>query len=208
LPVLLIAGAAATLLALGVLVRGLHGAGDASGPPARSRPPIAGPAPAKAYDERLDGERYENRDLGLSITGPRGWTASLGARAEDARSQEGLLVKMRPEGAPDPTTGVRPLLSVVKRAAGPGDPVSYIRSRLLSGGKIVLEPPTLVELKKGPAGRVVYEMASGGGTIRIVQHVFLRGQEAIIISAMAPSAAFDGLRRTFDQVAASVEVRS
>jgi hypothetical protein len=164
---------------------------------------------SRVYQERLDGQRYVNPDLGLKVTGPDGWQVSAGQRSDDGPAYEGLVVKMEPAGDPEPQTQVRPFVSVVKRTLGPGaapDPATYIRQHLLGEGKTVLEEPGAAEISGRPAAKVLYEMRSGGGTIRIAQLVHIRRGEAIIVSAMAPASAFGGLQDVFKGVLASVNL--
>ncbi len=163
----------------------------------------------RAYQESIEGQRYVNRDLGIALSGPKDWSMALGTRTEEEAPYEGLLVKMQPPGPPDEETLVRPLVSVVKRSlpsAGGGDPLDYIRQQLLDSKKTVTEPPALVEVRGKRMGRVGYEMPSGRGKIRIVQHVYLRPGEAIIVSAMAPSGAFGKLSGTFEEVLKSLGI--
>jgi hypothetical protein len=161
------------------------------------------------YQERVEGRRYVNPDLGLKVTGPDGWQVSAGQRSDVGPAYEGLVVKMEPAGDPDPQTQVRPFVSVVKRTLGPGaapDPAAYIRQHLLGEGKTVLEEPGAAEISGRPAAKVLYEMKSGAGTIRIAQLVHIRRGEAIIVSAMAPASAFGGLQDVFKGVLASVNL--
>ncbi len=164
---------------------------------------------SRVYQERLDGRRYVNPDLGLKVMGPEGWQVSKGQRSDVGPAYEGLVVKMEPAGDPDPQTQIRPFVSVVKRTLGPGaapDPAAYIRQHLLGEGKTVLEEPAAAEISGRPAAKVVYELKSGGGTIRIAQLVHIRRGEAIIVSAMAPASAFGGLQDVFNGVLASVNL--
>lgn len=170
-----------------------------------SIPRKAGPT----YDETLNGVRYENRDLGLAIDAPNGWNSSLGSRIQGGQAHEGLVVRMQPDAPLDEATQMRPLISVVRRALPTGtEPVAYIRLNLLGPGKEVVEKPNLVDAGGRRMGRVVYDMPSGTGTIRIMQLVHVKDREAVIVSAMAPKAAFPGLAATFDGVVASLRLRS
>jgi hypothetical protein len=161
----------------------------------------------RVYQERVEGRRYVNPDLGLKVTGPEGWQVTPGQRSDDVPPYEGLVVRMEPAGDPDPQTQVRPFVSVVKRTLGPGvapDPASYIRQHLLGEGKTVIEEPGSAEIAGRPAAKVVYEMKSGGGTIRIAQLVHIRRGEAIIVSTMAPAGNFKGLSGAFEDVLKSL----
>lgn len=204
---LLLIGVVALLL-LGALagIRALRG--SASATPDRKGPPAKA---ARVYQEKLDGQHYVNRDLGFTVEGPKEWKLALGARPEDAEPYEGLVVKMEAPGEPDPATLVRPLISVVKRTLAAGaapDPASYIRRHLLGPEKTLIQEPEVAELGGRPVGKVVYEMKSAGGKIRIVQIVHVHQGRAIILSAMSPETGFAALRSTFEKVLESLKLDS
>lgn len=166
---------------------------------------------ARVYDEKLDGRRYVNRDLALALEGPRDWKLDLGRRADDQPAYEGLVVKMEPAAPPDPASGVRPLISVVKRslpAGANGGPVDYIRKNLHAAAKKIVEEPREDARAGRTVGRVVYEMKSAEGAILVVQVVHVEAGRAIILSAMAPSKDYPGLQATFEQVFASLRLGS
>lgn len=67
-------------------------------PPSTSVLPKSDPAfhPGPVFHEKLEGSWYQNQDLGVSVTGPDGWTAALGDRSQDRSPYEGLVVRMSP----------------------------------------------------------------------------------------------------------------
>jgi hypothetical protein len=179
--------------------------------PESYRPPVSdvAPPPKRVYNETLNGSQYENRDLGLAVNGPEQWIAALGARHEQGPAYEGLIVRMEDAGPIDEATRLRPLVSVVKQTLTAGsarEPVTFIQQQLLTPKKTLVDAPQIVQKDGRRLGRVAFEMKSGEGSIRIVQFVWIRGQEAIIVSAMAPSSKFEELRPTFDGVIDSMKL--
>ncbi len=199
--------------ALGIILLGALAAWRASGESPEASRDKRGPATrvARVYQEKLDGQRYVNRDLGFSVEGPKEWKLALGARVEETEPYEGLVVKMEPSGDPDPTTLARPLISVVKRTLAAGaapDPAAYIRQHLLGPEKTLIEEPGQTQIGGRSVGKVVYEMKSANGKIRITQVVHIRPGRAIILSAMAPESGFSNLRGTFEKVLESLKIDS
>ena len=165
--------------------------------------------PIQKYQETLADNQYENKDLGVSISVPEGWNTALGARPNTAKEHEGLLVRMEPEAPLDKATQLRPLVSVVRRDAPKGrypDALAYIRSRLLSVDKEVIEKPKMVKADGHRLGRVVYEMDSGDGRIRIMQLVRLENGEALIASAMAPADQFEAMSGVFEEITQTMKL--
>lgn len=180
--------------------------GDAYRPPTAEAPV----RPKRVYNEKLEGSSYKNQDLGLSIEGPSDWKAALGARLEETPPYEGLLVKMEIDAPPDEATKLRPLVSVVKQTLVGGaarDALGFLRTQIVSSKKEITQPPQVVELGGQPMAKVAYRMASGEGTIQVVQYVHIAGEQAIVLSAMAPSGQFAALEGTFERVFGSLALQ-
>lgn len=202
-------------LLLGVLGAGLAGLVAAAAFFGRSAaaPPPPPPPPARkapVFQEHLDGRRYVNRDLGVSVTGPEGWTGSLGDRSQDRQPYEGLVVRMTP-AAPAQKGQPQPLVTVVKRsltAAAPRDPLAYIAREVLTPEKRVTEAPTVVSLSGRRVGRVGFEVKSGPTALQVLQVVHVAKDQAIILTATAPSGSFADWREKFEKVLESLKLES
>lgn len=204
---LLAAGAAALaiLVAAAIWVRTRR-----EEPPPPPHPPSVSLPAAPVFHEQLDGPRYRNQDLRLSFSAPEGWTGALGNRSQDRSPYEGLVVRMSPEGTQE-SGRPQTFVSVVKRTlppAAPRDPLAYIAREVLTAEKTVTDAPVMVTLSGRRVGKVGFEVRSGTGALRVLQVVYLTSSEAIVLTATAPSAAFDGLRGKFEQVFESLKLES
>jgi hypothetical protein len=163
------------------------------------------------FHEQLDGPRYRNQDLHLSFSAPEGWSGALGDRSQDRSPYEGLVVRMTPGGAAPEPGKPQPFVSVVKRTLSPTssrDPLAYIAREVLTPEKSVVEPPAMVTLSGRRVGKVGFEVRSGAGLLRVLQVVYLTPQEAIVLTATAPSASFDELRGQFEKIFESLKLDS
>lgn len=173
--------------------------------------PSAVPSPsAPVFHEQLDGSRYSNRDLGVTMTAPEGWTGTLGDRSQDRNPYEGLVVRMSPKAASEQGPA-QTFVSVVKRSLGPStprDPVAYIAREVLTSEKIVTEAPAIVSLSGRRVGKVGFEVKSGQGALRVLQVVHLSKDQALILTATAPSGSFAEWREKFEKVFESLKLES
>ena len=199
-------GAGAVGLVLLAVVVGRRTSTEA--PP--SAPPVSAPA-APVFHEQLEGGHYRNADLRISVRAPEGWNGSLGDRSQDRDPYEGLVVKMTPTAGAAESGMLQPFVTVVKRtlpAQAPRDPLAYIAREVLTPEKNVTEPPSVITLCGRPAGRVGFQVGSGPRALRVIQIVYLSPDQAIVVTATAPTGAFDGWREKFEQVFNSVKLES
>jgi len=177
-------------------------------------PPQAAPETSisrPVFHESLEGRNYSNTDLRLSVKAPEGWSGALGDRSQDRSPYEGLVVRMTPAGAPTDPAQFQPFVTVVKRTlppAAPRDPLAYIAREVLTPEKSVTEAPTVVTLSGRRVGKVGFEVRSGARSLRVLQVVYLTSDQAIVLTATAPSGAFDGWREKFEQVFESLKLES
>jgi hypothetical protein len=180
----------------------------ASQPPAPHQTPAPLARAPRVYHEKLEGSRYVNQDLGLSIATPDDWTPSIGKRSEELPPYEGLVLKMESRREPDPETQMRPLVSVFKKTLGAGapqDPIGYIRANLLTAPKKVLDPPKLATIHGHSVGCVSYEMPAAHGTLKVRQVVRIVNTEAIIVTAFIPAGSFEEFSAVLDKLFGSID---
>lgn len=166
--------------------------------------------PAPVFHESLEGSKYRNQDLGLAVSGPEGWKASLGDRSQDRHPYEGTIVRMTP-AASAPKGEFQPFVSVMKRTlsdASPRDPLLYIAREVLTPEKFVTEAPTVATLSGRRVGRVGFRVKSGSTSLEVLQVVYLTKDQAILLTATAPSGSFDSLREQFEKVFQSLKLES
>jgi hypothetical protein len=162
------------------------------------------------FHESLQGSRYANQDLGLSLRGPEGWDSALGDRSQDRHPYEGLIVRMTPK-APPHAGQIQPFVTVSKRTLSggdPRDPLAYIARQVLTPEKLVTEAPAVVTLSGRRVGKVGFEVKSGPSSLRVLQIVHLVRDEAIILTATAASGSFDRWREEFEKVVESLKLES
>lgn len=172
--------------------------------------PASAPTAAPVFNERLDGRRYDNRDLGVRLTVPEGWTGTLGDRSQDRQLHDGLVVRLTP-GAPAESGRFQPLVTVVKRsrsASGVSDPLAYIAKQVLTPEKSVVEAPEVVTLSGRRVARVTFEVKSGPTLLRVLQVVHFAKDDVLILSATAPSGSFADWRDQFEKVFESLKLES
>jgi hypothetical protein len=191
------------LIAIAVLLRSRSSTADLPAPAKVSRP-------ARTFHETLDGSRYQNQDLGVSVTGPDGWAAALGDRSQDRQPYEGLVVRMTPKAVAEPGQ-LQPFVTVIKRtlsASAPRDPLAYIAREVLTPEKFVTDAPTVVSLSGRRVGKVGFEVKSGTTSLKVLQVVHLVKDEAIILTATAPTGSFAEWREKFEKVFESLKLES
>lgn len=165
--------------------------------------PSASRRPAPVYEEKLDGDTYVNGDLKIALTAPSGWEAAIGGRDSRSLSYEGLLLKAT-KGKPSPEKPFPPLISVVCREVGsgqPNEPLGYIRSVLLTdGSKLVEEGPDLVEVNGRKVGFVRYTLATKDRHLTIAQYVVVQGSTVYTFTGASAKEGPEDCRRDLERV--------